>query len=123
MRTAHEQGESSKILTTSFAGGTVDSQKDFLEALAQDSSQRRRPLDRSKSNKPPVANKFALGYTYQDVLDADQDGMYGKKSVEIRVYVHSQTSWPVCRFTYSQTQIPSLDVSSLLSSRLSLYPT
>ena len=23
---------------------------------------------------PPIANSFALGYTYYDVLDADQEG-------------------------------------------------
>lgn len=33
---------------------------------------RRRPPDRGR--RPPIANQFALGYTYQDVLDADQDG-------------------------------------------------
>ncbi len=27
------------------------------------------------SRKAPVANQFALGYTYQDVLDADHEGM------------------------------------------------
>jgi dynein light intermediate chain 1, cytosolic len=51
-------------------GGTPDSQRDFLESLA--SSESRRNFDRHKI--PPVANNFALGYTYYDVLDADQDG-------------------------------------------------
>ena len=34
----------------------------------------RRPVDRARE-KPPIANDFALGYTYQDVLDTDQEGM------------------------------------------------
>lgn len=29
---------------------------------------------RKQSRRPPVANEFALGYTYLDVLDADQEG-------------------------------------------------
>lgn len=46
-------------------------QREFLETLESDTS--RRPQDRRRK-KPPVANEFALGYTYQDVLDADHDG-------------------------------------------------
>ena len=52
-------------------GGTPDTQKEFLEILAFDAP--KRPQDRHK-RKPTVANEFALGYTYQDVLDADQEG-------------------------------------------------
>ena len=55
-------------------GGSVDSQREFLESLALDP--RRSGLDRQQQNAklPPVANNFALGYTYYDVLDADQEG-------------------------------------------------
>ena len=52
-------------------GGTPDMQKEFLETLTSDTS--KRPQDRQK-RKPLVANEFALGYTYQDVLDTDQEG-------------------------------------------------
>ena len=52
-------------------GGTPDTQKEFLETLTSDNS--KRPQDRQK-RKPLVANEFALGYTYQDVLDTDQEG-------------------------------------------------
>ena len=52
-------------------GGTPDTQKEFLEILTSDTS--KRPQDRQK-RKPLVANEFALGYTYQDVLDTDQEG-------------------------------------------------
>ena len=36
------------------------------------SGDQRRTIDRQRV--PPVANNFALGYTYYDVLDADQEG-------------------------------------------------
>ena len=54
-------------------GGSPQSQKDLLEILASDS--RKNLADRQK-RPPPIANDFALGYTYQDVLDADQEGTY-----------------------------------------------
>ena len=52
-------------------GGTPDTQKELLETLASDAP--KRPQDRHK-RKPVIANELALGYTYQDVLDADQEG-------------------------------------------------
>lgn len=33
--------------------------------------------DRHSSKQPPIANNFALGYTYHDVLDADHEGRFG----------------------------------------------
>jgi hypothetical protein len=30
--------------------------------------------ERHFAKQPPIANNFALGYTYQDVLDADHEG-------------------------------------------------
>ncbi|KAL8413238.1 hypothetical protein RB594_004749 [Gaeumannomyces avenae] len=60
-------------------GGTVDSQRDFLETLSNIES--RRPFDRQGSRiHPPVANHFALGYTYYDVLDADQEDILARIS-------------------------------------------
>ena len=59
-------------------GGTVDSQREFFEAL---SSNDRRTLDRSSSRSPPVANSFALGYTYYDVLDADHEDTLARISI------------------------------------------
>ncbi|KAL1894881.1 hypothetical protein Sste5346_005568 [Sporothrix stenoceras] len=54
-------------------GGSVDSQREFLASLG---SQKQSSLN-GEAQLPggaPVANNFALGYTYYDVLDADQDG-------------------------------------------------
>lgn len=56
---------------TSTPGGTPETQREFLDSLAKDASNRR-PPDRGR--KPPIANQFALGYTYQDVLDTDHEG-------------------------------------------------
>ena len=52
-------------------GGTPDSQREFLESISTETTGSRR--DR-QARKPPIANQFALGYTYQDVLDADHEG-------------------------------------------------
>ncbi|KAL2192476.1 dynein light intermediate chain-domain-containing protein [Corynascus similis CBS 632.67] len=59
-------------------GGSVDSQREFFEAL---SSNDRRTLDRNASRVPPVANSFALGYTYYNVLDADQEDTLARISL------------------------------------------
>ncbi|KAF4337837.1 dynein light intermediate chain [Fusarium beomiforme] len=58
-------------------GGTPEHQKDFLESLS--SSESKRNADRLKI--PPIANNFALGYTYYDVLDADQDDTLARVSL------------------------------------------
>ncbi|KAM0267971.1 hypothetical protein ACHAPA_005317 [Fusarium lateritium] len=58
-------------------GGTPEHQRDFLESLS--SSESRRNADRLKI--PPIANNFALGYTYYDVLDADQDDTLARVSL------------------------------------------
>ena len=62
-------------------GGSVESQHEFVEALG--ARQRSSSANVSAAaaaaadaaGQPPVANHFALGYTYYDVLDdTDQDG-------------------------------------------------
>ncbi|KAI4129612.1 MAG: hypothetical protein LQ341_006548 [Variospora aurantia] len=66
-------------------GGNAELQREFLETLESDTS--RRPQDRRRK-KPPVANEFALGYTYQDVLDADHDDILARLSI----YLLSESS-------------------------------
>ena len=56
-----------------YVGGTPTSQKEFLETLS-DPSDPRSLSERRKGKVPPIANQFALGYTYVDVLDADHEG-------------------------------------------------
>lgn len=53
-------------------GGTVESQREFIESLSN--NELRRNYDR-QNKIPPVANQFALGYTYYDLLDADHEGI------------------------------------------------
>ncbi|XDG07783.1 hypothetical protein ABKA04_007398 [Annulohypoxylon sp. FPYF3050] len=60
-------------------GGSVDSQRDFLEALS--SNDTRKNLDRNNQKIPPIANSFALGYTYYNVLDADQEDILARISL------------------------------------------
>ncbi|KAL7621515.1 hypothetical protein AAE478_008839 [Parahypoxylon ruwenzoriense] len=59
-------------------GGSVESQRDFLEGL---SSNERKSLDRNNHKIPPIANSFALGYTYYNVLDADQEDILARISL------------------------------------------
>ncbi|KAI1337233.1 dynein light intermediate chain-domain-containing protein [Xylariaceae sp. FL0016] len=60
-------------------GGSQESQRDFLEALSN--NEKRRNIDRTKDDLPPIANSFALGYTYYDVLDADQEDILARISL------------------------------------------
>ncbi|KAI9814543.1 MAG: hypothetical protein M1832_005723 [Thelocarpon impressellum] len=62
-------------------GGSPDSQKNFLEGLAREATGSRKPPDRSTPRPPPVANQFALGYAYHDVLDADHEDTLARLSV------------------------------------------
>ena len=78
-------------------GGSPETQKEFLETLASDSKSKR-SQDRYRK-KPPTANDFALGYTYQDVLDADHEGIPTPKSSVITLAEQEQISSPVYQFT------------------------
>ncbi|KAL2369804.1 hypothetical protein RJ035_005453 [Blastomyces gilchristii] len=62
-------------------GGTPDSQREFLETLSSDESDPRMHSERRNGRAPPIANQFALGYTYQDVLDADQEDILARVSI------------------------------------------
>ncbi|KAF2703767.1 dynein [Pleomassaria siparia CBS 279.74] len=59
-------------------GGTPETQREFLESVSTDPNNRR-PPDRGR--KPPIANQFALGYTYQDVLDTDHEDTLARLSL------------------------------------------
>ncbi|KAF1961025.1 dynein [Byssothecium circinans] len=60
-------------------GGTPETQREFLESVSTIPSNNRRPPDRGR--KPPIANQFALGYTYQDVLDTDHEDTLARLSL------------------------------------------
>ena len=102
-------------------GGTTETQGEFLEILASDAAIKR-SQDRYRK-KPPTANDFALGYTYQDILDADHEGT---RPLSRRVFVDlltvPQICSPVCRSTLSPSLHPLLPPSSSLYSPLEPYP-
>jgi dynein light intermediate chain 1, cytosolic len=94
-------------------GGTTETQRDFLEALQRDPNNRRRPPERSQRKKPPVANEFALGYTYQDVLDADQDDILARLSLYL-LTDSSPSFAPLLRRLFTTKTLPDLAVTILL---------
>ncbi|MCJ1413061.1 hypothetical protein MMC19_007163 [Ptychographa xylographoides] len=59
-------------------GGDAETQREFLGTLASDSGKKSHDRHRKP---PPIANEFALGYTYHDVLDADQEDTLGRLSI------------------------------------------
>ncbi|KAJ5833448.1 hypothetical protein N7474_001759 [Penicillium riverlandense] len=62
-------------------GGTPDSQREFLETLSADTSADPSLVnDKRRGKTPPIANQFALGYTYRDVLDADREDTLARVS-------------------------------------------
>ncbi|CEL02947.1 Putative Function: LIC2 of R. norvegicus is a subunit of dynein [Aspergillus calidoustus] len=61
-------------------GGTPESQREFLETFTADTSDPSLSSEKRKGKLPPVANQFALGYTYLDVLDADQEDTLARVS-------------------------------------------
>jgi hypothetical protein len=70
-----------------YVGGTTDSQREFLEGLSAENS--RRNQDRQRK-QPPIANNFALGYTYHDVLDADHEGIHSLNRFKSRGYANTE---------------------------------
>ncbi|KIV91369.1 hypothetical protein PV10_05914 [Exophiala mesophila] len=70
-------------------GGTPDQQREFLEQLNPQSlrtrflntNDRRRQQQQSRSS--PVSNRYALGYTYHDVLDADQEDILARLNIHM----------------------------------------
>lgn len=63
-------------------GGTPDQQQEFLEQLNPErDTNRTRFTQIRKSRSIPVSNRYALGYTYNDVLDADQEDVLARMNV------------------------------------------
>ncbi|KAJ5322705.1 hypothetical protein N7452_010994, partial [Penicillium brevicompactum] len=64
-------------------GGTPDSQREFLDTFSADTSADPALANDKRKGKgkvPPIANQFALGYTYRDVLDADKEDTLARVS-------------------------------------------
>ena len=61
-------------------GGTPEQQKEFLDQLNPEHP-RPRYNDRRKQHKAPLSNRYTLGYTYHDVLDADHEDVLARLNV------------------------------------------
>ncbi|KAJ5575954.1 hypothetical protein N7535_002880 [Penicillium sp. DV-2018c] len=64
-------------------GGTPESQREFLDTFSADTSadpSLANDKRKGKGKTPPIANQFALGYTYRDVLDADKEDTLARVS-------------------------------------------
>ncbi|KAK6003899.1 hypothetical protein QM012_008749 [Aureobasidium pullulans] len=64
-------------------GGSIDSQRDFVDSLAQHQQQKTTRLRKpdQKNAAPVLATRFGLGYTYHNVLDTDHDDMVARLSL------------------------------------------
>ncbi|KAK7894150.1 hypothetical protein LTR67_006853 [Exophiala xenobiotica] len=64
-------------------GGTSDQQREFLEQL-NPPNLRPRYANNDRRRQPrtvPISNRYALGYTYHDVLDADQEDVLARLNI------------------------------------------
>jgi dynein light intermediate chain 1, cytosolic len=63
-------------------GGTPDQQKEFLEHLNPENT-KSRYNNRPDPRKPPISNRYTLGYTYQDIQDADGEGLLARLNIHM----------------------------------------
>lgn len=66
-----------RTLTNDQTGGSTEAQSQFIDSITPKPLPQNapRPYERQQRRRPEVANRYGLGYTYQDVLDVDEDGM------------------------------------------------
>ncbi|THX87081.1 hypothetical protein D6D05_02291 [Aureobasidium pullulans] len=64
-------------------GGSQESQRDFVDSLAQQQQQKTTRLRKpdQKNAAPPLATRFGLGYTYHNVFDSDHEDMVARLSL------------------------------------------
>ncbi|GBF67032.1 cytoplasmic dynein 1 light intermediate chain [Trichophyton mentagrophytes] len=94
-------------------GGTPESQREFLATLSTDHAESGLPAERRKQKAPPIANQFALGYTYQNVLDAEQEDILAR----ISIYLLSEPSAsyaPLLRPLINPKTVPEMLIVFLL---------
>lgn len=95
-----------EALTDACIGGSTESQREFLQSLSGEEG--RKAQDKQSSKHPPIANSFALGYTYHDVLDADHEGMLLAviHFLTLLIYIMLQISLLAFPYTSSRTLRP-----------------
>ncbi|KAI5791833.1 dynein light intermediate chain-domain-containing protein [Geopyxis carbonaria] len=87
-------------------GGSAEEQKEFVESLGAGGYKR-------GTKMAPVANAFALGYTYQDVLDADHEDVLAR----VGIYLISEPTpafIPLLRPLFTPATLPETLIVILL---------
>lgn len=64
-------------------GGTSEQQRTFLEQLNPENLRSRTGNDRRRTKMAPISNRYTLGYTYHDVLDADQEDILARLNIHL----------------------------------------
>lgn len=102
-------------------GGTPDQQREFLGTLDPGGASPTQQLRRrdhhhpakSESSFSHISNRFALGYTYHDVLDTDQEDILARLSI----YMLSNPSGafgPLLRPLFTTATVPNTLITILL---------
>ncbi|KAL9112721.1 MAG: hypothetical protein Q9227_003024 [Pyrenula ochraceoflavens] len=100
----------------------LDQQREFLDLLNPESSKppkftrdhhHHRNSSNRKPNTPPISNRYALGYTYQDILDADQDDILARLSI-YTLHTPSPTFTPFLSRLFTRASIPNTLIAILL---------
>ncbi|KAI5795890.1 dynein light intermediate chain-domain-containing protein [Pyronema domesticum] len=87
-------------------GGTSEGQKEFVESLGAGGHKK-------GSKAAPIANAFALGYTYQDVLDADHEDVLARLGIYL-IKEPSPAFIPLLRPLFTPATLPETMVVILL---------
>ncbi|KAF8543237.1 dynein light intermediate chain-domain-containing protein [Trichophaea hybrida] len=87
-------------------GGTSEGQKEFVESLGAGGFKK-------GTRAAPVANAFALGYTYQDILDADHEDVLARLGVYL-IKEPSPAFIPLLRPLFTPASLPETLIVILL---------
>lgn len=93
-------------------GGSPETQREFIASLDTNTVPAQSSRNQT-STKPPIANDFALGYTYQDVLDTDQQDILARLSI-YTLSKPTQDFIPLLRPLFTPKTIPNMLLVILL---------
>ena len=94
-------------------GGTSDQQNEFLQSIKREPVQSRYQYRHQKPREVPVSNRYALGYTYQDVLDEDGEDVLARLSIYM-LASPSASCAPLLRPLFQETNVADTLVTILL---------
>lgn len=82
MLQSHTKGKDLTEKQLIILGGSPDQQREFLEQLNPEQDTNRSRFNQTRKTRSiPISNKYALGYTYHDVLDEDQEDILARMNV------------------------------------------